>query len=341
MNKAILFPSNLIRLGIPLAIFGMLVLAMQSSLLASHENLSLAITADLLLTVPLIYFLLIRKSDIPQTTVVPVLLLGLLLGKYFLPEENQFYLTLFQTWALPVIELSVLTFVILKVRQTLKAYRAIKHVSPDFYDTLRSACAEILPKQLVSVVATEIAVFYYGFICWKKQGIRQNEFTYHKKGGASSLFGAFVMILVIETIALHFLLAIWNPTVAWILTGLSLYTMVQVFACIKAFAQRPIVINDQELILRYGIMNETHIPLADIESVTLSRKSLKKDRLTRTLSPLGEFESHNVILHLKQAHKLTGLYGVKKKYNVIGFHIDAPQAFNEKLIEAIGETTSS
>lgn len=335
MNGALNINRNLITFGVPLSLLGILVLLMKSSFLAENEFLNLAITIDLLLIVPLVYFLLIRKSEIPKTTVIPVMIIGLLIGSYFLPKESQTYLTIFKTWALPVIEVSILTFVVFKVRSAIKKYKGLKGSTPDFFNALKSTCYEILPKILVLPFATEVAVFYYGFINWKTRDVNENEFTYHKNSGTPALFGAFILIIGVETFALHFLLARWSLIGAWVLTALSVYTAIQVFGFAKSLSKRPISINQDCLTLNYGILNEVEIPFSDIDKVELSRKSLVKDLLTKTLSPLGEIESHNVIIYVRKENELIGLYGMKKKFKVIGLHIDEPKEFIEKIENAL------
>lgn len=331
MNTSLSLSRKLINFGIPLTLFGVLIILMKSPIFAESKVLSLAITLDLLLFVPLIYFLLIRKSEIPKTTVVPVLLIGLLIGSYFLPEENQSYLTLFKSWVLPVIEISVLTFVIIKVRSAVKKYKALKNSTPDFFSTLRNTCYKILPKKLALPFATEVAVIYYAFINWKTRTINEDEFTYHKRTGTPALFGAFIFIIDIETVALHFLLVHWSTIAAWILSALSIYTAIQVLGFAKSLSRRPISIKSDSLYLKYGILSETEIPFANIDFVELSRKTLPKNKLTRKLSPLGELESHNVVIHLKNEHELTMLYGIRKKFTTIGLHVDQPDVFVEKI----------
>ncbi|WP_020528854.1 hypothetical protein [Flexithrix dorotheae] len=326
---------NLINFGIPLSLLVCLVFLMKSPLFSGNGIVNLAISIDLLLTVPFAYFLLIRKSDIPKTTVIPVVLLGLLIGSYLLPKENQFYISLFKTWALPVIELSILTFVILKVSYAIKKYKALQASKLDFFTILKSTCAEILPPKLVSPFATEVAVFYYGFIYWKTRTIEENEFTYHKKSGTPALIGALNLIIVIETFTFHLLLAQWKEIVAWFFTALSLYSFLQIFGFARSLSKRPISVNTDNLVLNYGILNETKIPFSDIDFIEISRKKLKKDPLARKLSPLGELESHNVILHLKKENEMVGLYGFKKKFKIIGLHIDEPGQFKEKIENAL------
>ncbi|MFH6605145.1 hypothetical protein ACEZ3G_16790 [Maribacter algicola] len=335
MNATIRLNRNLINFGIPLVLLGTLILLMQSSFLNGNDTLNFAITADLILTVPLVYFLLVRKTEIPNTTVIPVMIIGLLIGSYFLPQESQAYLSIVKTCALPVIEISILTFVIIKVRTAVKTYKELKSSTPDFYDTLKKVCSEILPKKLVLPFATEVAVFYYGFVNWKTREINENEFTYHKNSGTPALFGGFIMIIGIETVALHFLLVRWSIVAAWILTALSVYAAIQVFGFTKSLTQRPISISQDRLTLKYGILNEVDIPFSDIDKVELSRKPLKKNELTKTLSPLGELEGHNVIIHLKKEHGLVGLYGMKKRFNLLGLHIDEPKEFIERMENAL------
>ncbi len=335
MNRTITLNRNLINFGIPLGLFGIVSWLIKTSFLNGNDTLNLAITIDLLLIIPLIYFLLIRKSEIPKTTVVPFMIVGLIIGSYLLPKESQSYLALFKHWVLPVIEISILAFIVFKLRTGIKTYRELKGTNPDFFNTLRSVCNEILPTKLVLPFATEVAVIYYGFINWKKRQLQTNEFTYHKKSGTPALFGSFILIIGVETIALHFLLAKWNPIIAWILTGLSIYTAIQILGFVKSLSQRPISINQNSLILKYGILNASEIPLTDIDRIEISRKSLGKEKLIKTLSPLGELESHNVIIHLKKENELVGLYGMKKKFRVLGLHIDEPKEFKERIENAL------
>ncbi|MEQ8472296.1 MAG: hypothetical protein RIC35_13980 [Marinoscillum sp.] len=293
--------------------------------------LSLAITADLLITVPLIYYLLVRNTKIPNTTTIPVLIIGMVLGSYFLAAEEQLYLELFKTWILPLIEVTILTVVIVKVRKAINKYKALEDRSPDFYTTLKYTCAQILPKKLVMPFATEVAVIYYGLINWKSRKLQENEFTHHKESGTPALMGAFVFIILTETITFHLLLDSWNTVVAWIFTGLSLYTALQVIGFAKSLAQRPITINQNSITLKYGILNEVEIPFTELEDVELSTKELEKAPQTKTLSPLGGLESHNVVLYLKSEHELIGLYGLKKRFTVLALHVDKPQEFHESL----------
>lgn len=84
-------------------------------------------------------------------------------------------------------------------------------------------------------------------------------------------------------------------------------------------------------------MNEVEIPFADIEHIELSRKPLKKDKMSKSISPLGDFESHNVIIHLKKENELAGIYGMKKQFKVLGLHIDEPKNFKTQMEDALNK----
>ncbi len=331
MNKTLTFNPNIYRLGIPLGLLTVLIFLIRSPFMSGSESLSLAITIDLVLTIPLVYFLLIRTSKIPKTTVLPVMILGVLIGSYLLPEENQMYLDLFKTWALPVIELSALTFVILKVRKAVRQFKANSTESLDFFTTLKTTCRDMLPKAAVMPVVMEISVIYYGFITWKRRGLKPNEFSYHKDSGTPALLMVLIFLIAIETLVFHILLSMWSVLAAWVLTCLSLYSAIQLLGFLKSMLFRPISIEGDKLYLRYGIMSETTIDLSNIATVEASSKDLELDHNTRKLSILGDLESHNLILSLKKENELLGLYGTKKAYKKLALFVDNPTAFKDSI----------
>lgn len=323
--------KNLLAFAIPLGLFGILILYIQSALFNGSSVMNFAISADLLLTIPLIYFLLIRKTAIPNTTVIPVMIIGLLIGFNLLPVESQTYLLLFKSWVFPIIELSILGFVIFKVSRIIKSYQGIKNTSNDFYAVLKTSCKEALPSPVSIFMASEIAVFYYGFLNWGKKIYCDNEFTYHKNSGAQGLFGGIILVIAIETFVLHNLVAGWSVMAAWILSGISIYTGIQFLGFARSLSARPITFDMNSISLRYGIMNEVTIPFDSIESIEISSRDLSKETLEKKLSLLGELESHNVIINLKHNHELVGFYGIKSKFKALGLYLDEPMAFKEKI----------
>ena len=326
---------NFLVFGIPILMFAALGLIATSSLFRENaEALSIGITIDLLVCIPLVYFLLIRKTRIPKTTIIPVLILGLVVGKLILPGQHHFYLDLFKKWMLPFIELSVLGFVIYKVTRAVKSFKITDTGEKDFYDHLKDTCKDIIPGYFVIPVVTEIAVFYYGFVNWRKHELKENEFHYHKESGSVPLLAVIIFLIFVETIVLHILLALWNETIAWILTLLSIYSLIQIFGIMRSLSKRPAIIGKEKLYLRYGIMKETEIDLNNIDSIEISDRDIELDADKAKLSLLGNLESHNLLLHLKNRSILNGPYGKTTSFKTLAFQIDDKVAFKNK-IEAI------
>ena len=251
-----------------LLLLGLIFLIQSPYFVTQSTTLTLAISIDFVFTIPIIYFFVIRKIKIPNSTVITLIMAGVFLGLYFLPKENQSYLLLFKTYFFPILELGVLSVIIWKIRMAIKKYKSLKvdlngnqvETTFDFVTILKKSCEETLPKRLASLFSTEIATVYYALFAWNKAKINSTkEFTYHTTSGTLGLLGALIFIIAVETIAIHLLLAEWNLTIAWILSILSIYTGFQLLAFAKSFSKRPFLIENDILYLRYGIMSDEPI----------------------------------------------------------------------------------
>ncbi len=308
-----------------------IVISKSSYFVDDPVNLSAAITFDLLISTPVLYFLTIRKSEIPNTTVVPVFILGIIIASFILPIEHQYYLSLVKTWFLPFLELAIITYVILTIRKTFKAIKKNLSTQLDFFTAAKEASGNILPKKLVIPFATELSVFYYGFVSWKQRKLSKNEFSYHKTTSTRMLLVVFIFLILVETFTVHLLLQRWSTVAAWILSAISIYTIFQIFGIAKSLSKRPISIDKDSLSLRYGVMSDALIPHEKIESVSAFTKSVEKHEGYAHLSSFKDMEGHNILIELKEELILSGFYGMKKTYNKILIYLDEP----EKFLEAV------
>ncbi|WP_299259587.1 hypothetical protein [uncultured Aquimarina sp.] len=336
MIKKLNITNSIITFGSPLLIIILMIAITKSKLFVLNpEALSIGVTADLLFTVPFIYFLLIRKKNVPKITVLSLFILGVVITTFIIPKENQLFLDQIKTWFLPFLEIGVFTFVLFKVRKVLKSYRHNKKEGSDFFSTLKVTCKELLPERIAILLLMEIAVFYYGFISWKKTKLGSNEFSYHKNSGTISILMALIVIIAIETYVLHILLGRWNIIAAWIVSGLSIYSGIQLFGFLKSMFKRPFSIEKNTIYLRYGILSEATIDINNIKSVEISSKPIEFNDTNRKLSPLGELESHNIAIHVKKENPIIGLYGVKRKFKTLAFYIDKKEEFKAQLDKKI------
>jgi len=336
MYKSTNIQKHLILFGLPLVIIGLMIILVKSSIFrANSEILALGITFDLLIVVPILYLLIVKNTNIPKTTAIPVLMLGIVIATFIIPSENQYYLNLFKTWGLPLIELTILSFALYNIQKVVKQFKKNRRQTFDFYSNLKTTCFEIFPKAIVMFIVTEIAVFYYGFVYWRKRSLNENEFSYHKNSGTIALLISVIFLIAIETMVFHIVLTKWSDVAAWVLTILSIYTAIQLLGFLKSILKRPISIDRNKLFLRYGFMNESTINITEIESIEISSKSIEANEQTRSLSILGELESHNVIIHLNKENTMEGLYGLKRKYKVLALYVDDKVEFVERVKNAL------
>lgn len=318
---------------IPLILWSVFLLFIQSRWYQEDPKLmSMALTIDFLFTVPLLYYLAIRKRKISKFTVFSVFVLGLIIASLTLPAENQFYLDNFKFFVLPFIELGVVGFIVYKTVKTVKAFKAQKS-KEDFYSTLLKTTKPLFPGTIATVLATEIAMLYYGFIKWKVKKLDDNEFTYHKKNALVSIIGGLTLVIVGETIGLHKWLVNWNPIVGWIITVLSAYTAIQFFALAKSITQRPIVVDVENRILhlKYGFFSDFKVNFNQIDFIEMNSNDLPDDKSIIPFSPLGKIGEHNVIIHFKEEELFAGIYGLKKKSKAIAVYVDEKEKFAELI----------
>lgn len=295
------------------------------------SGLSAAVTADLLLTIPLIYALLIHKTKVSKLTILPLMMAGMLSASYLIPAAHQHWLHLFKVYFFPLIEITSITLIARKFITVRRQFAQSRYLETDFFDVLKKACHTALPRTMAVVLVSEISVIYYGLVSWKTRKPRINEFTCHHNSGTPALLGCMVFVILIESAAMHLLLARWSGVVAWIFSGTSLYTALQFVGYARALGKRFISIDGRQLIIRYGIMAQTHIHVRHISQVELSGRDVMPGVNTRKLSPLGQFESHNVILHLNRKHVLHGLFGKRQRFCTLLLHVDDKERFKAEL----------
>ena len=317
---------------LPIAlILGCIYVAKSPLFEANPSQLSWAITFDLLVTTPFIYFLIIRKRKIPKTTLVPVFIVGIVVASIVLPSEHQYYLSLVKTWFLPFLELAVISYLIFTIRKAFKKIKDNQSTTPDFFTSAKQAAEDILPKGISTAFATELSLFYYGFISWKKRELSNSEYSYHQTTSTRMVLGVFIFLIIIEATAVHLLLQTWSSTTAWILTILSIYGGFQIYGILRSLSKRPIAIDSDGLNLRYGVMKDVTIPLNKITAVKLETKSLEKEEDLIFLSPFKDMEGNNVLIEVGEPMEISGFYGLKKTFKKIALYVDEPKRFVEEI----------
>jgi hypothetical protein len=328
MNKALSIKSGYLVWLLPLLIITTLVLIAKSAVFYRHPDvMSVGITLDFLITLPLVFYLLIRKKNISWLVVSPVATAGIVIAGLVIPKDHQQFLAQGRTIAFSLMELAVVGYFIIKARKAKKVYNQQKDVSFDFYTALKRAVAEVVPKRISNLLSTEIALFYYGFFSWKKRKTENNEFTCYKENGAMAVFFVIIFMILVETVVQHILIQLFSPTIAWIISIASIYSVLVLFGAARSLSKRPVIVTGNNIYLRYGILSETIIPFSNIESLETSHGAVEFNKEMVPLSPLHKLENTNVVLTLREEGILHGFYGRRKKFKSIAFYIDSLAGF--------------
>lgn len=325
MEKRKVIPAEVLIFGLPLLVILTAVVATFLPQLHREPSLGIAITLDLVLTAPLVYFLMIRKTKIPKITVVPFLVGGVVLGSLLLPADQQAIIGLMRSYVLPVVIFGVELVIGYKIYQTVRLIRKARGADLDIYQVLKGSLAQTMPyPRVAKAMATEFALFYYMLFSWKRRDKAEAEFSHFRESGFTALSLGFAFLIVVETVVLHILIVRWSGTLAWILTILSLYSLVLILGNMKATRQRYSVLDGDLLHLKIGVVGDVIVPVAEVERVELTSRELKPEG--KKVEKLG-FDTHRVALHFSKPQTVEKLYGIKKKCDVLLLHVDERKAF--------------
>lgn len=319
---------------VPVLVFaGCIVIAASYRFQLPGERLSLALLSDLVITAPLLYLLLIRNTSLSPWTALRVLMLGIIVAGFLLPEESgRGAVAALRRWLYPALEAGLVAFVVHRFVRAGKAARAAGGEA-DFLQQARSILSAVLGHAAAGrALASEVAVFYYAFRPNRKHtDNRTTRFTTYKGVGIRLVLGTFLCLFLIETAGMHFLFMLWSDTAAWILTGLSAYTCLQLFAHIRSLSQRSTVIADGHLYLRNGLMGgEAVIPLQFITAVEACTKEITAHDVQK-LALIRGLEKHNTIIYLSEPVEVIKAFGICKKATTLLIHIDQQKSFMDAL----------
>lgn len=292
------------------------------------QLMSRAITIDLILTTPLVYFLLIRKKSIPKFTVVPFFIGGIVIASIILPPSYQDLLSVVKIWVLPMVELIIFSLVLRKIIHLRREFKSLRSERLDFLTALRQSTKALLPPRIASIFTMEIGLFYFTFFHWKKAVYRPNEFSYHKKTGILGVLAVLLLVATIELFSVHLLLHHSYPTLAWVLSIISLYGLIQLIGLMKSIPHTPIQIGADAVTIRMGLFQEAVIPFEALDSVELTMADYpKEDSSYQKITPFD----HNCIIHLKTDQTLLSFFGVKKSFRHLVLAVDDLTGFKAAL----------
>lgn len=154
-------------------------------------------------------------------------------------------------------------------------------------------------------------------------------FYYHRT--LAPLLWVFLVLQLIELSLVHFLLMLWNPTVAWTLFALTAGGAAWMVGLIRSFYTQPVVLDDQGVRLRCGLILDLQVAFGNIAE---TNKPLDKDEAIAKSTcnpPFLLMTVPNVVLRLREPTRSKGRWGREKIYEIIALKLDEPARFDSEL----------
>ena len=291
-----------------------------SAVFSRETLLPFAVFFDLAVFVPFLFWLLVLRPakrgllEAAPVFAVAVLVAGALLAAQ--PETKNLLLIVGG-----ISEGAVIWLLTRRVRAAAKQLKGRE--SDDLLMRL-----EVLTDPLLRALGIELAVFYYAFVGPRlRRPLQSNEFSYTEKSGLAGLLFGLGFVTVVEGFLVHVLLRQWTPKAAWIFTALHLYGLVWLTAAYQAARLRPVVVEEERLLLRTSLLWTAEIPRALLASVT----PIKQRPPDKTVLRAAFGDDPKLLLTLHEPLAVRGLLGMRKTVTQIALYVDEPDTLRRLL----------
>ena len=129
----------------------------------------------------------------------------------------------------------------------------------------------------------------------------------------------FVGLASVEVVVVHGLLAVWLP---WLALTLSIVTVAGIgwlVLAIGSMKRRPVLIDDERVLMRVGTIKAISVPLANIAAV---RGEIARAEIDRRTLDLGLIAHPNVVLVLRHPQPVD-----RREVHAVAHRLDDSAAF--------------
>lgn len=290
--------------------------------LAPHTRhvMTMALSFDLLITLPGSYYLLVaRPRGQRWWAVLAVAALGLLRSAMLIAPAAIACLLLGAA-----IEAGLLGVLVVRGRA---AWRERGR-----HDDALVVLGRIMPQSSMPLAAeiagSELAVFYYSLLSWRRRphvadGMRP--FSVHQRGGVTAILYVMAVMCVLDTAILHIVVQHWSTRVAWALTAFDLYGALWLVAAARALVLRPILVDADTIVFRASLWWTLTVDRTNVADVRPFSGRVKRGS-TDPLS-LAWFARPSVLVRFHEPVVAAGLWGRKKSAASLAVAVDDVEGF--------------
>ena len=326
---------NAIHKNVWFTLLAALAVLLTGSFIIHHINplkrdlVATAFLIDIVFTIPAIYyFLLIRPGKVRKWSVVLVFSICCGIAYMILPSHQRGYIIQLRKLTAGL-EMGVMIYALSRIRQIRREYRVLQNHLPDFAYNLQQSMSAVLGKHpAIKFLTTELSMFRFGLLFWLKpnelsQQVKQ--FSIHRESGYGALFGVILFVGIIETIGFHLFLNHYSHTWAVVATALSIYSFILLAGDFSAMAKSPVLVLDNQLLLRVGIRWRALVYLDKIQSATKISDSFTTDADCLKGGPMKN--TYNVLLTFTEPINIERVYRKPKAVSQLVMTIDDVDGF--------------
>ena len=322
-------PAAILFAFVALSIF---TLAIVGTRLSSDDLFRFGLTFDVVITVPLLYWLIvIRRRRASLLGLIPLIVVCQIVARFLIHGDEP----LLQQLALLAapLELALLTFVGVRVRRAIAASPQSDPVSK-----IRDICRRVLPNPLIAgALSFELTMLWFGLLGWRFPSavIEKSSTTFHRRDGWGSIALSIVVVIIAEGIGAHLLLHHWSPAAAWIMTVFDLWALVWLAGDYHGLRTIPTSIEDDQLLLRFGLRWSGKTSIFNIAEISTAHHP----EPDRTHLHFGIFEKPSLTIHFRDPIPMTGFAGMVRSVESVSLSPDGTE-FSETLrtlVEQVAE----
>lgn len=293
-----------------------------------------AVGIDLLIMIPILYyFLIVKRLKQHILTLVFGVSLSVTVSYFILPKSHYFIIE-YAEKLLVILEILFVGYVLIKAKSIIEEYRRLNINHYDFIGNLKKSFQKnVGVSPLINFLVSELIMLRYGLFFWikAKKSITDNEFTIHQNSGFIALFSVLIFVSVIECCVIHLLVGHYYETLAWILTAISIYSLVFLVAHLFAVIDQRISIDASKIFVRVGFFWNFEIQKSHIDKVEIIKKDIDKTTEDELNTCKLLLTQPNIAIYLTEKYAISGIYGLKREVNVIYLCVDDGKRFVEML----------
>lgn len=286
-----------------------------------------AALVDILVTVPVLYWLLVvRGRGANPRTLFPVLALSVVAAGVVVGERT------------PVTRVALLVLgaalELALVVRVLFAMRAGRRAGGELPERVHAAVADLLgPSPVSRVVAEEVLLFVLAIAGpWLHADERGQAFSHHRESGRIALVSAFAALAAIELFGMHAVLVPHHPKLAWALTALSAWGLLWLLGDLQAWRLLRTRVTTTALQLRIGTLWRADVPLAAIAAVIT--RDVERRVAAERLAKAAPGTTPTVLLLFREPQPVRGLYGITRRREALAIAPDDRARFVAALRDA-------